>query len=510
MQKNVLFQLEEAIEIPNWADAYPQHKFTVAKCCFLSTRQNSHGIIISKEVLKKYAPTILGNFLVAKIEYGDATTHKDTEIPYGYFPKEQEVEFIEDGEILKAYAYAVISKRYSKEFNGIFEFDNLRDSSVEMTIVYEKDSDDTAESLDIYGLTCLGKTVHGSCPDADIKLVRFSKNTAEKYFAKNDGLSVLKQFIQERNQSMAGKKYAINKSKEALSNDDWGGIDKTDLRNKIMEAENRDELVGAVYGLVEDGWEESPSEHLKYPLMQFKGDTLVYNRGALSSALAYAKQYGETAVIEKVEKIYKSLDLDDSERKEEKEMDENISLSEEEVKVEEEEAKELAEPEENNTETEAKEEKLTEDEQTEEDEDAKEEKEEETEMSSEEMMSKIAELEKQVEEKENIIMDKDKTLAEKDAELESLKTFKAEVEAKEQATAVEKILSEVAKFMDKATVEEYRKEGLTIEFAQLDGWANKVKASALDKVVKNDKGDGVFKFASPVEKSKSGNVWDRL
>ena len=293
-KKNLSFVLEDVEEIPNWAEAYPEHKFTVAKCCFLSTRENSHGIKISEKVLRNCASSILGNFLVAKIEWGDATTHKDTEVIYGYFPMEQDVEFIKDNDgTLKAYAYAVVSRRYSKEFNGIFEYQNLRDSSVEMEVIYDEDDENTAIAFDIYGLTVLGKTVNGSCPDADAKLVRFTKKTAEKYFSKNDTFSNLKNFARERKQYMEGKTYKVDKSKEAMSTKAWGEIDKTDLRNKIMEATNKDALVKDCYMLVEDGWEEAPSEHLKYPVMCFEGDTLVYNRYGLSSALAYAKQEGE-------------------------------------------------------------------------------------------------------------------------------------------------------------------------------------------------------------------------
>ena len=321
MQKNLSFAIEEVEEIPNWADAYPEDKFTVAKCCFLSTKENSHKIKISEKVLRECAPSILGNFLVAKISWGDATTHDETESIYGYFPKEQEVEFVEDNGILKAYAYAVISRRYSKEFNGIFEYQNIRDSSVEMTVVYEDDDEEVAVAFDIYGLTCLGRTVNGSCPDADIKLVRFEEKSAERYFQKHDEFSALKEFVEERKQQMAEKKYTIDKSKDAMSTKPWGDVDKTELRNKIMEASNKSSLVKACYMLVEDGWEDAPSEHLKYPVMCFEGDKLVYNRYGLSSAMAYAKQENETSVINKVKAIYKKLGLDDdSERKEDKEM----------------------------------------------------------------------------------------------------------------------------------------------------------------------------------------------
>ena len=87
-----------------------------------------------------------------------------------------------------------------------------------------------------------------------------------------------------------------------------------------MDASNKASLVKDVYALVEDGWEDAPSEHLKYPLMQLVGDTFYYNRGALSSALAYAKQENVQSVINKVESLYKKFNLD--ENKKEKEMSE--------------------------------------------------------------------------------------------------------------------------------------------------------------------------------------------
>ena len=324
MQKKVSFQLEDAVEVPNWAEAYPEHKFAVYRCCFLSTKENSHHIPITEEILKKCAPSILGTWLVAKIEWGDSTTHKKDEQIYGYFPMEQKIEFVEDenDDVLKAYAYAVVSKRYSKEFNGIFEFDNLRNSSVEMMVDYADDDEDSVIGFDIEALTCLGKTVNGSCPDADIRMIRFSEKEAETFFKKNNS-SNLTRFVQERKESMAGKTYKIDKSKESMSTKPWGEIDKTDLRNKIMEASNKEALVKACYMLVEDGWEEAPSQHLKYPVMCFEGDKLVYNRYGLSSALAYANQEDEKSVINKIKAIYKKLDLDDdSERKEEKDMNE--------------------------------------------------------------------------------------------------------------------------------------------------------------------------------------------
>ena len=561
MQKDVKFQLEEAVEIPNWSKDYPEHKFTVFKCCFLSTKPNSHELEISADVLKECADTILGNFLVAKLEFGDATTHKDSEIIYGYFPNEQEIEFVEDEDgILKAYAYAVVSKRYSKEFNGIFEFDNIRNSSVEMTVTTAEDDENKVLSFDLYGLTVLGKTVNGSCPDADIKMVRFSADEAEAYFAKNDTVDILKKFINERKQSMADKSYKVDKSKESMSEKAWGDIDKTDLRNKIMEASNKAKLVKDVYMLVEDGWEDAPSERLKYPVMCFEGDTLVYNRYGLASALAYARQEDETEVINKIERIYKKLDIDDSEGKEEDvkmneiefaavdigdlwgrlwhEIDEtrhweygivgiyeednkkfailrdrdmkmyrlDFSLTEDGMTV----AEEVIEVKQEFVETDNMKKfaepenvadyRLPEDDDKS-DEDDKDEQE-------EDMAEKLAKLEKDIEERDNIIMEKDK-------ELEELRQFKADVEEKEKAKSVEGIMAEVKEFLDDEAFKSYREEGMLCKMSEIDGWANKVKAASFE-ASKNKKSKkentGIWGFAAPISNSnkKSDSVWDRI
>lgn len=573
LQKNISFALEDVEEIPDWADVYPENKFTVAKCCFLSTRENSHGLEISEKVLRECASSILGNFLVAKISWGDATTHVDSESIYGYFPMEQDIQFVEDEDgILKAYAYAVISKRYSKEFNGIFEYQNLRDSSVEMTVTCEDDNEDVVTSFDIYGLTCLGKTVNGSCPDADIKLVRFEEKMAEKYFKKHDILSTLKEFVEERKQQMAEKRYKIDKSKESMSTKPWGDVDKTDLRNKIMEASNKSELVKACYMLVEDGWEDAPSEHLKYPVMCFEGDKLVYNRYGLSSALAYAKQENETSVINKIKAIYKKLDIDDdSERKEEKDMAEiefsavnigdlwgklytamrdlhhweysikgiyeqdnqkfavvydddmklyrlNFSLTEEGLSL----SDEIIEVKEEFIETDnmkkfAEPENVSdyrkENEKDNEDSDSDDKDEEEDEDKQVEEMS-ISELQEKISKLEKDIEDRDNIIMKNNEELETLREFKKGIDEQEKAKVVNSLMEEVEKFLDPEMMKSLRDEGMKCELCDMDAWSNKVKAMSFSAISKSKKKNSdIWSFSAPIsnqKEKKSNSVWDRI
>lgn len=504
MQKDVKFQLEDVVEYPEWCDAYPEHKFTVFKCCFLSTKPNSHELSISDKVLRRDAQSILGNMLVAKIQNGDATTHLPSEIQYGYFPREQDVEFTEEDGVTKAYAYAVVSRHYSKELNNIFKFDNLRNSSVEMTVTTDTDDDEgNVVAFDIFGLTVLGKAVNGSCPDADIKMVRFSTEDADAYFAKSDSLSNLKQFVEERKQSMAEKKtYKIDKSKEAMSTADWGDYDKVSMRDKIMGAKNRDTLVKSVYLLVEDGWKDAPSEYLKYPVMMLDGDKFVYNRNALSAALAYAKQNDETEVVNKIKAIYKKLGLDDdSERKEEAKMEEIKELAATEVEAEstlEEKKEEMTEPE-----IEVKAEEPNCDECDEHDHDDDDVHEEEQDMSAEDMKARIAQLKKDIEDRDNIIMGQN-------SELETLRQFKKDVEDKEKAICVESVMTECKDYLADDAYKQLRQEGLECKFEEVDAWSNKVKAccfSVAKKVNKKEKSD-VFSFAAPIEGKKRTSLWD--
>ena len=557
-------------------DDYDEKEFAIAKVGFLSTRPNSHGLEISGKVLRECASTVLGKWMVAKMNWlgTDATTHEPDEQIMGIFPKEQEIEFVEDDDgYLRAYATAVISKMYAKKYYDMFVDDNERAVSVEMRVETENgdDTNDKVLSLNIVGVTTLGKAVKPSCPESDVTMIRFSQEDADAYFNKMNehNLTPLKKFAKERIESMA-KTYKIDKSKEAMSDKAWGEVDKTAMRDKIMEANNKATLVKAVYMLVEDGWEEAPSEHLKYPVMELKGDTFVYNRDGLASALGYAKKENETTIVNKIEKIYKKLDLDDNEGGKEEKMAEiefsavnigdlwgrvyaairehdawdyciqgiyeednqkfailidrdqklyrlDFSLTEEGMTA----SDELAEVKQEFTETDnikkfAEPEnveqytKFADPKKNESEGEVGEEKPDEgepTKMSEDEMMAKIAELEKSVEERDHIIMDKD-------TELEELRAYKAAVVAKEMACRVDSVMEEVRTYINDEQFAEFKAEGLSCGENDIDAWSNKVKATCFSEVKKNIKKDykGVFSFAMPkvIKHSDPNSIWEKL
>lgn len=112
-----------------------------------------------------------------------------------------------------------------------------------------------------------------------------------------------------------GEAIKVDKSKEAVSDKAWGEVDKTELRHKVLKAKNYKTLVKDVYAEVEEGWEDAPSEKLKYPIMLIEGDTAVYARYGLASALGYAKAENNTSVVDKVEKLYETIKIKEKEEK---------------------------------------------------------------------------------------------------------------------------------------------------------------------------------------------------
>jgi len=550
---------------------YNDDEFAIANVTFLSTSKNQHKLIITEEVLRENAKSVLGKWLVGEYDkfYNDVTTHTDNQQIFGYFPPNQEVVFMEDRDIVKASANAIISKIYSKQLCDLFADEKTRkDVSVEMLVNGDEHDDGSTDvdSFRIVGVTVLGKAlgreVHGSCPDAEMNMVRFSMEDANRFYeSHNNSLAELQRFSEERRKNMADK-YKINKTE--LKDTPWGDVDKTEMRNKIMEASNRAILVNFVYMLVEDGWKDAPSEHLKYPVAQLVDDTFYYNRYGLASALAYAKQEGEDEVVSKIEKIYDKFNLD-VEKKEDMAMkeiefaavnlndmwekvyaalnkkdayrfyivglyeednkkfavikdsdaniykvdysytEEGLILADEYQKVEVEfvptdDMKKFAEPENAEKYT-----KFADDE--EHDDDSDDEEDEEIEMSDTEKLADVIaqceELKKALEDKENIIM-------EQTAELEELRKFKTEAENKEKMTKIDEVMCDVEKFLTNDQFNEFKVDGMACELSAIKNWENKVKAFCFSSVANQDD-NLTLRITNPMNlEDKKNSVWDRL
>ena len=109
----------------------------------------------------------------------------------------------------------------------------------------------------------------------------------------------------------------VDKSKEAMSEKPWGEVDKSELRKRVIAAENFKSIADDIFLDLREGWEDGIEGALKYPVMCLEGEKAVYNRGGLASAKAYAEKNGDEKVTEKLEKIYKHLELEDGDMEKE-------------------------------------------------------------------------------------------------------------------------------------------------------------------------------------------------
>lgn len=563
MEKLINFAVEDIEQIQ--FDDYDEKEFAIAKVGFMSNRPNSHKLEISEEVLRKNANTVLGKWMVVKMDFMglDAKGHDPQEHIVGFFPKDQEIEFVEDEEgYVRAYATAVISKIYAKDYCKMFDSDNERAVSIEMKCNTEngKDMDDKVLSFTIVGVTTLGKAIRPSIPESDVSFVRFSQEKATAYFSglNEHNLTPLKKFAKERIANMAKEDYVnhpISTSKDDIYEGEWDG---QKAKQDLVKEKNFKSLAPKVCMKLEEGWEDREVTKLGYPVMMLYDGKWVYSTKGLSSALGYAKKEDETAVVNKIEKIYKKIGLDDGkevksemaeiefsavnigdmwgriwdiiDQKREwdysisgiyeednqkfailKNRDQNLyrlnfTLTEEGLTA----SDEVIEVKQDFIDTDNIR-KFSEPENVEQYQKFAEVEPEKKEMSLEEAMDKIANLESEIEKRDNIIMENEKSMKEKDIELSDLRTFKQTCMEAERGSKVEAVMSEVSKFMDKTQAEESRKEGLTCEFSAVDAWANKVKASVFDKMSKASAKEGDFtRMSAPVEIKKTGSVWDRL
>lgn len=101
----------------------------------------------------------------------------------------------------------------------------------------------------------------------------------------------------------------INKGKDSVSELAWGDEDKSSLKKDCLMASNWKKLCESVFLKLEDGWEDGKESSLGYPVMEKKGEAVVYNRAGLASAKAYAEKNNETEVLSKLKKIYEHLSI---------------------------------------------------------------------------------------------------------------------------------------------------------------------------------------------------------
>ncbi len=119
--------------------------------------------------------------------------------------------------------------------------------------------------------------------------------------------------IPEDQDYYAVKEIEIDNSMESASMEkSWGDVDKIKLRDDIMEASNSGELIREAYLIVEDNWEDAPSEALKYPHHELRDGKLIVSKDGVQTALSFLMRTDpeNTEAKEHLKKHYRELKLD--------------------------------------------------------------------------------------------------------------------------------------------------------------------------------------------------------
>lgn len=273
--------------------------------------------------------------------------YETAERPVGVTPESSIIHIDEiDGKSWIVIENALIWTAYNKQLVKLLQKQGTKKVSVEVEILDSEEVDGVERfySWNWLGITILGKypdgmEVHEGIEGAHLELVDFSKSDKfrkfsqdfRKQYEKLNSDVILDTYGLKEKQNMSvdenkevflskkewgtGSAVTVDKSKESVSDSSWGDISKTELRNKVLKAKNYKSLVKSVYLLVEDGWEDSPASHLKYPVMEIKGDKAVYNAGGLLSAQQYGEKY-DKSVARKAKRIRDKLGLAEKEKSE--------------------------------------------------------------------------------------------------------------------------------------------------------------------------------------------------
>lgn len=260
------------------------------------------------------------------LEYWD---NSDGEQILGFIRDEDQIEIVERNGLDWIRCTAMICTRYNyKQVKKLLK-DKSKKISVEIDIIDQEKVNDIMQinKFELLGITILGSrngvAVREGMEGAHLSILDLIES--DRYNGQQQALMF--EYSQLENNSKEEDKLAkedigtksalkVNKSKEAMSDTEWGSVDKTELRNRVVAASNFKEIADDVFLDLREGWEDGEVSKLKYPVMQLKDDSeLVYNRGGLASAKAYAEKNGEEEVLKKLKSIYEHLDLDDSEDK---------------------------------------------------------------------------------------------------------------------------------------------------------------------------------------------------
>lgn len=430
-------------------------EFAYGTVDFLSTRPNTHKHVYSEIVIREYAPTVLGKWLVAEynVAKGDVTTHTNAQKIVGLVPNNQEVKYRYDDEgYLVASVDIVMSKLYATEVYELFKKDNYRAVSIEELVRFTDDTKDfvdgiqpkLVEEFNITGITILGKDINPSVPKSNIQLTKMSEETI------NDMENAYVKYAEKLNSDNSSDKIDIVLSKlESIEQK----LNKEEIMAKVTEKEVLDESVVNSEEVVENA-EATEVENAEETVENAEAEQV-------DNACGDDSKEAET-----------ETNADDSEKVDN--ADESVENADEEAEKPEDETVENA------------------------DEESVEDKE------DEKMAEKMAELEAKLAESEQ-------KLSACMSELSELKEYRQEIQKSEMAEIAKSTMAKAKDCLSAEAYAEYEKAFAECTYESIGALKNEVFAKCFEVSTKsateNEMSD-IVDMGIPQEATKVNSIWD--
>ena len=448
------YQNRVTMAISDWTNYIDDNdiEFAFGKVDFLSNKPNSHKHMYTEDVIKKYAPTVLGKWVIADYNKytNDATTHTSDEVIVGYVPLSQEVTYrYDESGYLIASVDVIISKLYATNVYEMFKEKNYKSVSIEELVNFTEETKDLTdgvnekviESFNVCGITILGDKYNPSVPNANIQLTKMSDEESNKQLIEDAYIT----YSEKHNKDNSIDKIDIVLSKlESIERI----INKEELmeNSEMKELQNSTEQVEEVVNAEEEQKVENSEEQAVENADCGDGAEAEENAEATENAC------GDEATTENA--CGENEEVENAEDGEDEDEDKEDGAKEEEV--------------DNSA----------------------------IEMS--ELQTKLSEAEAKI--------------ASYEAELAELRTFKESVQNSEKVSIANQTLEKIKSFITDEDYEEYKKEFNECSYEEVGALKNSILAKYVDEIIEKSQGTKeeteIVDYGIPVANAKVESIYD--
>lgn len=243
MQKVIKYSTDNITNAIQNTDEKGNVDYFYGSLAFLSDGWNGQDLYISKDVLVKYVDSVCGKFVVAKYNEWkqDVESHESDLNIIGYIPPDAKVKFeqLEDGRTM-AIVDCLLSKVYCSKVYDMFTKDNYRSVSVEMSVDFADEEQEEISKFDIHGVTILGKDIAPAIKDANLQIVKFSKEQLIEAYEniKNGGKQTKMSKLKDEKDKV--EKTEVKDVKEKIEEPKKDSKDKEVKESKDVKEEPKD------------------------------------------------------------------------------------------------------------------------------------------------------------------------------------------------------------------------------------------------------------------------------